>query len=80
MAFSESLPFPFCHGDGAGSGQWPAPDLSSTTEGNSRKASRLGGEVCERLAVLGCACPSTCVSHPKNQTNQPLRALCPPDT
>lgn len=65
---------------GLDQGTWPAPDLSPTTEGNSRKATRLGGEVCEWLAVLGCACPSTCVSHPKTQTSQPLRALCSPNT
>lgn len=50
---------------GLDQGTWPVPDLSPMTEGNSRKASGLGGEVCEWLAVLGRACPSTCASHPK---------------
>lgn len=65
---------------GLDQGKWPAPDLPLMTERNSRKASRLGGEVCEWLAVLGRAYPSMCVSRPKSQTSQPLRALCSPDT
>lgn len=50
---------------GLDQGKWPVSGLSPMTEGNSRKASRVGGVVCEWLAVLGHACPSTCVSHPK---------------
>lgn len=82
MGSCESLPFSFRHdGSGLNQGKWPVPDLSSVTERDCRKASGLGGEMCEWLAVLGCACPSTCVSHPRKPDQpEPLEVVLLPDT